>query len=304
MKFFDHVRLICQKKLSVSVLLLLVTLIPLGCAPSASNNPVTKQPITATNPTPTRIVALTPITADIIHRMAPDRLVGISGSSLLDGNPVLKVIPRVSEGRTQPNLEKIVVLKPDLVIGAAGFHDRALDKLKSMGIATITTKIDSWRSLEDITRNLATTIQADPKPVLQNWEQCSPSQPSVSDTSTLVLVSRQPLLAPNKTSWAGDLLTRFGAVNVAAQLQGQNPTQGYVTLSPEKVLQANPNIMILVNVEGAKTEEFKSAPFWQDLRAVQTNRVYILDYYGFVNPGSIEAISQACQQLKQIYRTK
>ena len=86
-------------------------------------------------------------------------------------------------------------------------------------------------------------------------------------------------------------------------MQGQSPVKGYVTLSPEKVLQANPDILILVNAEGGDTDEFKSEPFWKDLKAVQNDRVYVLDYYGFVNAGSIDAIAQACTQLKRIYGT-
>jgi iron complex transport system substrate-binding protein len=282
-------------------------LLPVGCTPSP---PTTSTPDAATDSaTPsasaaTRVVALTSITADIIYRLDSTRLVGMAGSRLFDQKKALQDIPRVSEGRTQPNLEKIVALEPDLAIGATGFHDRVLEKLQSLGVETITTELDSWQSLEDLTRTLAATIQANPEPLLESYQQCLPSQPPSQETSTLVLVSRQPLLSPNKDSWAGDLLTQFGAANLAAELQGQSPVQGYVTLSPEKVLEANPEVLILVNVEGENIDEFKSEPFWKDLNAVQNDRVYELDYYGFVNAGSLDAIAQACEQLKQIYGTK
>jgi iron complex transport system substrate-binding protein len=282
-------------------ILILLALTPLSCISPASNNPVSEKSTPAASTSATRVVALTSISADIISQLDATKLVGISGSRLLASNQTLKALPRVSEGRTQPNLEKIAALKPDLAIGAAGFHDGVLDKLKSIGVKTLTTKVDSWRSLEELTKTLATTIQANPEPLLQRYQKCSPNPTSNPGASTLVLVSAQPLLAPNKTSWAGDLLARLGAVNLAAELQGQSPTQGYVTLSPEKILQANPNILILVNVEGVTIEQFKSKPFWRDLKAVQNNRVYTLDYYGLVNPGSIDAILQACSQLKDIY---
>ncbi|NER52617.1 MAG: hypothetical protein F6J92_39460, partial [Symploca sp. SIO1A3] len=42
----------------------------------------------------------------------------------------------------------------------------------------------------------------------------------------------------------------------------------------------------------------------KDLRAVQNDQVYVLDYYGFVNSGSVDAIAQACKQLQEIYGTK
>ncbi|NJP12191.1 MAG: ABC transporter substrate-binding protein [Leptolyngbyaceae cyanobacterium RU_5_1] len=278
-----------------------------SCSSLQIQPPATSNASTSTQTTPVtnanRVVALTPLTADIVHRLDKTKLVGMSGSRLLNENPEFSGIARVSEGRSQPNLEKIVALKPDLVIGAIGFHDPVLEKLKSLGVATIATQLDSWQSLEALTQQLAERLQTDPVPLLKTYQNLLPAQASES-VSTLVLASRQPLLTPNKTSWAGDLISKFGAANLVADLQGQSPMKGYVTLSPEKVLQANPEVLILVDVEGGDVNQFKSEPFWKDLKAVKNNRVYILDYYGFVNAGSIDAIAKACSQLKQIYVTQ
>lgn len=208
-------------------------------------------------------------------------------------------LPQVSEGQTPPNLEKIVALKPDLVIGAAGFHDQVLNRLQATGIRTMTTQVTSWRSLQDLTRTLAAEIQADPEPLLQSYQSFLSKNP-VNPGSTLALVSYQPILAPNKTSWAGDLLSQFQVKNVAADLQGQSPQRGYITLSPEKVLETNPEILILVDVGDGTVDRLKAAPFWSKLKAVSRNRVYVFDYYGLVNPGSISAIEKACQKLQQM----
>lgn len=279
--------------------LLLLLALPLGCSlPPSVPSSTTAESAATTAP---RVVALTSMTADMIHQLDSTKLVGMSGSRLLNQKPGFEAVPRVSEGRTPPNLEAIVALDPDLVIGATGFHDQALDKLESMAINTLATEVNSWRSLEDLTRTVANAIQADPAPLLDRYAQCLPSQPAPAGTSTLVLVSRQPLLSPNKNSWAGDLLTQFGVVNLAAELQGESPIAGYITLSPEQVLQSNPDILILVDAEGFNLEDFQSAPFWGDLKAVQTDQVHIMDYYGLINPGSIDAIAQTCDQLKQLY---
>jgi len=251
---------------------------------------------------PARVVALTSLAADIIYRLDSRKLVGIPGSRLLRQNPELAKIPQVSEGLTPPNLEKIVALKPDLVIGATGFHDQVLAKLKNSGIRTLTTQVDSWRSLENLTRTLASEIKADPAPLLQSYQSFLTVK-SPRPESTLVLVSYQPILAPNKTSWAGDLLAKFQINNIAANLQGESLQRGYVTLSPEKVLEANPQILILVDVGDGTVDQLKAAPFWNKLNAVVNNRVYVFDYYGLVNPGSVDAIAKACQQLQQILST-
>lgn len=258
-------------------------------AVSPDQNPVAKN----------KVVALTSLSADILRRLDEDSLVGVSGSRLIAQNPDFGDVPKVSEGRTPPNLEKIVALKPDLVVGAVGFHDQVLEKLDELGIETMATDLPDWRSLEDLTRTLAEKIQADPEPLLQEYASFLPSNPTATD-STLVLVSNQPIMAPNRDSWAGDLLQQFAVDNLVAELQGNSPQQGYITLSPEKILEANPEILILVDVGDDSIEKLKSAPFWNQLNAVKNDRIYTFDYYGLVNPGGIEAIKTASQQLRDL----
>jgi iron complex transport system substrate-binding protein len=72
------------------------------------------------------------------------KLVGISGSSLFKKDSRLQGITHISEGENAPNLEKIVSLKPDLVIGATGFSNVPLQKLKQLEIPTLSTKVNSW----------------------------------------------------------------------------------------------------------------------------------------------------------------
>jgi len=248
-----------------------------------------------------KVVALTSLSADIVYRLDKTKLVGIPGSRLLRENAEISKITQVSEGRTPPNLEKIIALKPDLVIGATGFHDQVLEKLKGLGIKTMTSSITSWKSLEDLTLAIATEIQADPAPLIQSYQSLI-SAKSAKPESTLVLVSSQPILAPNKNSWAGDLLTQFQINNAAADLQGQSPQRGYITLSAEKVLEANPKVLILVDFGDGAINKLKEAPFWSKLDAVISDRVYTFDYYGLVNPGSIDAISKACTKLQGIVK--
>lgn len=275
--------------------------------PKGPEAPSQSTPSTASQTTPQsdaaqkpaeRVVALTPLAADILYQLDKTKLVGIPGSRLLSQKPQFSEIATVSQGQTLPSLETIVALKPDLVVGAAGFHDQTLQNLKQVGTSTLLTRIDSWQSLENVTKTLAEAIQADPAPLLRRYQALLPETPP-KGVSTLILVSRQPILAPNKTSWAGDLLTQFNAKNLTADLQGQSPIGGYVTLSPEKILEADPDIIIVVSRELNLLEEFKAQPFWQQLKATQTDQVYVFDYYGLVNPGSIEAIERASQKLKQ-----
>ncbi|OKH28772.1 ABC transporter substrate-binding protein [Chroogloeocystis siderophila] len=246
----------------------------------------------------TRVVALSSLTADIIYQLDSTKLVGISGSRLFKNDSRFQDISRVSEGRIPPNLEKIVALKPDLVVGAAGFAEQTTQKLKELGIPVFLTTVDSWESLNETTKSLAQLIGADPQPLLNRYQTFLANKPNQSP-STLVLVSRQPILTPNKSSWAGDLLNQFQVNNLAAQMQGKSSFGGYITLSPEKILEANPDVLLVVDTEPGVADFFKSQSFWKQLNAAKNNRVYTFDYYGLVNPGSIDAIEKTCDQLRQ-----
>ncbi|MGH7999657.1 MAG: ABC transporter substrate-binding protein [Brasilonema sp.] len=244
-----------------------------------------------------RIITLTSLSSDIIYQLDSTKLVGITGSSLFKSDSRFKEIPRVSEGQATPNLEKIVALKPDLVIGAEGFSNLTTDKLKELGMTTLLTKVDNWEALQNLTKTLATIVNADPTPLLNRYQKFLPEKPT-QNPSTLVLVSRQPILSPSRKSWAGSLLEEFQAQNVSADLQGKISVPGYVTLSAEKVLEANPEVLIVVSPQPGLLKSFKSESFWNQLKATKNNRVYEFDYYGLVNPGSIGAIEKACGQLK------
>jgi iron complex transport system substrate-binding protein len=279
---------------------LAVAILLIACNSNPVQQSSSPSPAAQTNPqAASKVVALSSLSADIIHRLDKSKLVGIPGSRILRQNPALAKLPQVSEGQTPPNLEKILALKPDLVIGAAGFHDKVLEKLKAAGVRTLSTQVSSWQGLQDLTRTLATEIQANPDSLLQSYQALLPAKPKKVGNA-LVLVSNQPILAPNKTSWAGDLLTQFQIPNLVADLQSNSLQRGYVTLSPEKVLEANPEMLLIVDANDGTVEKLKSAPFWNKLKAVSNDRVYTFNYYGLVNPGSVDAIAQTCQKLQQI----
>lgn len=256
---------------------------------------------TAQNPEATsdRIIALTSLTADIIHTLDPDRLVGIPGSSILRADGRFADLEIVSEGRVEPDLEKIVALQPDLVIGAAGFHDRTLARLQELGIDTLAVNISGWDALMTLTDDLAARLDADATELRDRYDACL-AQAETRNTSTLVLVSRQPILSPNKNSWAGDFLTRFNLQNLTADLQGNSDFDGYVTLSEEKVLTTNPDVLLVVETEENLLDQLKGDPFWGQLSATQNDQVYPFDYFGLINPGSLASIEATCQQLADL----
>lgn len=155
----------------------------------------------------------------------------------------------------------------------------------------------------NIQKKLAEATNTDPTPLLNKYDSFLKDIPDKKD-SILVLVSSQPVLSPNKNSWTGDLLNKFNANNLTANLQGDSSVgQGYVTLSEEKIVQENPEILLVVDPSRAGViNQLKSKSFWNQLKAAQNEQVYVFDYYGLVNPGSIDKIEETSNQLKKILK--
>ncbi|MEM8613823.1 MAG: ABC transporter substrate-binding protein [Cyanobacteria bacterium P01_H01_bin.105] len=274
-----------------------------ACSPDAPVSETTAIDPVVTQDAAQNVVALTSMSADIVHSLSADALVGIPGSALLTNDPRFEGLTTVSSGRTEPDLEKIVALKPDLVIGAAGFHDQTLERLSDLEVNVLSVDIKGWDSLRDMTQVLAAQLDADPTPLVERYDACL-AKAEQTETATgptaIVLASREPLLSPNQESWAGDFLEKFNIQNLTADLPGQSEFQGYITLSPEKVLEMNPEQLYFIDSGGGLDEEIaqlKPDPFWGQLAAVQSDQVYALDYHGLINPGSVQSVERVCETL-------
>ena len=246
-----------------------------------------------------RVVALTSLTADLINTISKDSLVGIPGSSILKKNKDFDSIPIVSSGRMPPDLEKILSLKPDLVIGAKGFHDRPLSKLNSLGISTLSTSISSLDDLDNLNKKLASKLNARPKSLEDILGSCYPKNKN-KNKNLVVLVSSKPILSPNKDSWAGNLISSFKFNNLASEITNKTEFKGYVNLSPEWLIKSQPENILVIKTPGSDMSQYESINIWNKLEAVKNNKIYTFDYYGLINAGGIKAINKACQKLSSI----
>ena len=246
-----------------------------------------------------KVVALTSLTADLVNTISKDSLVGIPGSSILKKNKEFDSIPIVSSGRMPPDLEKILSLKPDLVIGAKGFHDRPLSKLNSLGISTLSTSISSLDDLDNLNKKLASKLKTRTKSLQDILGNCY-SKKKVKNKNLVVLVSSKPILSPNNDSWAGSLISSFKLNNLASEISNKTEFKGYVNLSPEWLLKSQPENILVIKTPGSDISQYESINIWNKLEAVKNNKIYTFDYYGLINAGGLNAINKACQKLSLI----
>ncbi len=249
-----------------------------------------------------RIVALTSLSADLVVSLDPKVLVGVPGTQLTNSDQRFKGIKRISSGRSQPNIESIVSLEPDLVIGATGFHSKTLSSLKRLGIKTLDTRIDRWDRLEKFVEKLSSIIPNDGK-LINKINNICPQVPESKNirkksANVLILVGISPKLSPAKQSWSGSLLRRLGLNNATENLSGNSQFSGYITMSNERLLTINPDIVLAVNPSGGTDGQYSALNKY--IPNVSKKNFYDIGYYGLINPGNLGSIAKACSILEQL----
>ena len=298
---WPHIGVIGRNTAVVTSLLLATactTTVPTNSNDAISDRPKSDAPAETAIAPATKVVALSSISSDLVETLDDDALVGVAGSRLIAEDSRFNGLTVVSQGRTEPDLEKIIALEPDLVIGAEGFHKKTLQRMEDLNIPTLAYDIDSWAALDSFTQELALRLGDDAEGVRDRYDACLAKASDASKPeSALILVSRQPMLSPNKDSWAGDFLNQFNINNIAADWQGESEFNGYVTLSAEKVLEADPGALFVINTGDDIVGQFKAEPFWSQLKATQTDQVHVFEYFGLINPGSLASIEDTCEKL-------
>ena len=253
-----------------------------------------------------RVVTLTSLSTDIVSSISRDKLVAIPGSSLFKDKIDYQKLPRISQGRTPPNLEKIVSLKPDLVIGTKGFHDKILSKLKEINVTTLSYELKNWDSLENtinlISKKLEINDSIKSNEIINtNLKECVVPNEQNKKPNVVVLASTKPILSPNSKSWAGNLLQRFGLNSLTKDLDSKTQFRGYVNLSPEWLVKEDPDNLIIVQTRPGQYVDFEKSQPFSNLKAVKSDKVHRFNYYGLINAGSLESINSACLKLKKIF---
>tara|TARA_Y100001978_G_C23633431_1_gene404595 strand:- start:96 stop:929 length:834 start_codon:yes stop_codon:yes gene_type:complete len=246
-----------------------------------------------------RIISLNSLGADIVAKLDIDSLVGIPGSSLLKKDDKFNDKVIVSQGRMPPSLEKIIKLKPTLVIGSEGFHDKILDKLFDLNIQTLKTNTKSIDQLEILINDLAKYLKKDSSKLKANIKNCYIDL-SKSRGTAVILASTKPLLSPNSNSWAGELLDRFNFDNISKNLESKTEFRGYVNLSPEIILKTKPSKIIVISFPGMNQDALLSNPVLTKVISQENSELITFDYYGLINPGSLKTINNACKKLSNI----
>jgi iron complex transport system substrate-binding protein len=296
-----------------SVLFLLVVVPLQGCRehPSADGDrPILASAIDALGRTvslteyPSRIVSTAPSNTEILLALGlRDRLVGVSN---FYGDPrKVQGIARIG-GYTNPSVETIVSLRPDIAFAARGNPRDVIQQLRRHGMKVFTLDTRTVSGLlSDIekvglltgTAERAQRCVAEIREGIRHVQQKVATLSNQEKPRVLWIVQEQPLRTAGPGSLVDELIALAGGNNVAG-----NETTLWPFYSMEKLVLQDPQVIILgedryKDSPGRVSEtlaRFKRHPIWNNITAVKNERVHYIptDLLGQPSPALVVGLEE------------
>jgi len=221
---------------------------------------------------PQRIVSLAPANTEILYALnLGDKLVGVS--SYCNYPPPCANKEKVGDF-SNPNIEKIVALKPDLILAAGLEQDPAVAKLKKLGFTVYVIDPQDFSQLFDsITRigeltgtgSVALILNQSIKARIAKLRQALGT--SVTEPLKIFIeISVQPLMTASRYTFLDEMINLLRAKNVAGDLP-----RPYCRISEEIVIRQNPDHIILTSPHSRSY--FTANKAWSKTTAVQQNHL-------------------------------
>lgn len=233
---------------------------------------------------PQRIISLTPSTTEILAGVgAFSRVVAVS--DYCSYPPEVKDLPRVG-GWSNPNLEQVASLRPDLVVFWDSQAQFVKDKIEAMGIRTLSVPsrslADAFAAIEQIGRATGNEAEAErlSAQTRATIETVRARTSALPRRRVLCVVDRVPgtlrdLYTAADGSFLAELIEAAGGQSIAPPAQG-----GWGKLQKEAVVALDPDVIIdlmMQKPEGQLAED--TLAVWRELptlRAVREGRVHFV----------------------------
>ncbi len=215
---------------------------------------------------PQRIVSLLPsLTETVCALQACNRLVGTDRFS--NWPQSVLALPKLG-GLEDTQIERIVALKPDLVLAAGS--SRAIDRLEALGLHVVALEPKSLQDTQRVIDQVAAALgDAAAGPAL--WQRLSARIDAAAARVPAALRGRKVYFevastpyAAGEVSFIGQTLARLGMGNAVPAALGPFPK-----LNPEYVVRAQPDIVMAAARDLAAMPR---RPGWDGLRALREHR--------------------------------
>ncbi|ECB9717797.1 ABC transporter substrate-binding protein [Listeria monocytogenes] len=232
---------------------------------------------------PTKIVSLMPSNTEILFALdLGDKVKGVTAYD--DYPKEAQKVEKVTS--TSVDTEKIIAIKPDLVLGHESMlatEKDAYQLLKDAGINVfVVPDATDLKAAEKsiITVGKLTGKEKEAKEVTDSMEEqkvAIENKAKELKTSPKVWIEISPdLYTAGKGTFMNEMLELAGGTNVVTE-------SGFIPYNEEKVVELQPDIILSVYPDAKATIQKRAA--WKDIPAVKNDKIYEMDANKLSRPG-------------------
>lgn len=216
-----------------------------------------------------RVVCLVPSVTEVIYAVgAGNALAGNTNQCDFPG--AAKSVYKVGDFMSA-DLERIVALRPNLVLLTLPMHRQLLEKLNEL---KVTTYVSRPADIEAVFREIDTVAQllerkAVGESLVASMRRRLDSIPAFPDTPRVyVEISGTPLMTAGGGTFINELLARAGGRNVFAA-----SVQEYPIVDPEAIVTADPQVILLLHPD-MSVKDVAQRIGWGRISAVRNGRIH------------------------------
>ena len=285
-----------------SIALVMIVLALAGCGKSTSSSSATTKDLTYNGQTytvpkdPQKIAVLSNSVLSMLYAVDGKAISRVSTTDSLP--PEIEALPVLGQ-TANINMEQLLGLNPDLVLGLENQHKKYESQLQSSKIPTVLINYDGIKdnvplikflgaltNHEDKATTLANTYESNVNKVKDAVKSQQPARVAV------LRATGKGVTAETDAAITASMVKDLGMTNVVSTHLDKTTTDKTVPYSLETLAADNPDIIFVVTM--GKEEEITKAmkksmtdnPAWANLKAVQNNRVvYLPSKLFLLNPG-------------------
>lgn len=245
-----------------------------------------------------RIVSLKPAITDVIIAMGHgDELAGITKYCDASG---LKAKPSIIGDYTRPHIERIIALRPDLVLTSKENSSRkSIERLQDTGIrvelfpfGTVSEMIQSTMGIGEAigdpasAEKLSSKMRSDLQRIADRWA----AGPKVD---VMIVWGKRPIVVAGRSSYMNALIEMVGAKNAAWRFKSSYPRLGI-----EELVAIDPDTIIDLSMGSESGSEEGPWNGIASLKAVREKRIFVMDANDFrIGPRMIAGLEKLAQLL-------
>lgn len=267
----------------------------------------------------------------VIIERKPERIAAISGTFLAllyavggesictSGSSATSPVPPAADNLPNigkvfnPDVEKIISLKPDLIIAQSGVQDNIKPVLTQLGIPVLYFQMKTYDDVinmlgvmsrivnqEEAANRIIKKMESEKKTIVDRL-------PQASTRAVILYATSQDIGVKLPNSIAGNVAEILKVENIAEEAETSVFRTENVPFSMETIIQKDPDVILVTSMLGDDTspqqvieKKLGNDPLWKNLRAVKENRViYLPQKYFLYNAGAdfVKAIEYMAKAL-------